>query len=86
MRIEQSCPEKERYLRHLYELPARITSVSPTVLTRKDKRNDSVYKSLYFITLAMPCLNYYYERFYKEKVKIVPRNLDELLTARGLAY
>ena len=34
----------------------------------------------------MPCLNYYYELFYKDRVKIVPNNLDELLTARGLAY
>lgn len=35
--------------------------------------------------MALPCLNYYHGLFYKDKVKIVPRNLGELLTARGLA-
>ena len=34
----------------------------------------------------MPCLNYYHELFYKDNVKIIPINLEELLTARGLAY
>jgi hypothetical protein len=34
----------------------------------------------------MPCLNYYHDLFYKEKVKTVPKNLGQLLTARGLAY
>lgn len=59
--------------------------MSPTLLTRKDKRNGSVTQSIYFRTLSMPCLNYYHDLFYKDKVKIVPRNLEELLTARGLA-
>lgn len=36
--------------------------------------------------MTMPCLNYYRYLFYKDKVKIVPRNLGVLLTARGLAY
>nr|YP_009945105.1 LAGLIDADG endonuclease [Monilinia laxa]QOE17469.1 LAGLIDADG endonuclease [Monilinia laxa]QYB19889.1 GIY-YIG endonuclease [Monilinia laxa]QYB19974.1 GIY-YIG endonuclease [Monilinia laxa]QYB20055.1 GIY-YIG endonuclease [Monilinia laxa]QYB20152.1 GIY-YIG endonuclease [Monilinia laxa] len=61
-----------------------MTTMSPTILTRKDKRSDTTTQSLYFRTLAMPCLNYYYDLFYKERVKIVPRNLGPLLTARGL--
>lgn len=60
--------------------------MSPILQTRTDKRNDSVTKSLRFKTLTMPCLNYYHDLFYKDKVKNVPRNLGELLTARGLAY
>ena len=86
LRIEQSYPEKDKYLRSLYELLGPITTMSPTILTRKDKRNGIITQSLYFRTLAMPCLNYYYDLFYKERVKIVPRNLGQLLTARGLAY
>jgi len=70
----------------LFKLLEPLTTMTPVILTRKDKRSDSVTKSLYFRTLAMPCLNYYYNLFYKEKVKIVPKNLGELLTARGLAY
>lgn len=84
LRVEQSYPEKEKYLRSLYELLESMTTMSPTILTRKDKRSDTTTQSLYFRTLAMPCLNYYYDSFYKERVKIVPRNLGPLLTARGL--
>ena len=36
--------------------------------------------------MAMPCLNYYHDLFYKDKVKNVPKNLGEILTARGLAF
>lgn len=60
--------------------------MEPTILTRNDKKRDLITQSLYFRTLAMPCLNYYYDLFYKDKIKVIPRNLDKLLTARGLAY
>lgn len=87
LRIEQSYPEKEEYLRSLYTLLEPLATMTPVLLTRKaDGRTGTISKSLYFRTLAMPCLNYYYDLFYKERVKIVPQNLDELLTARGLAY
>lgn len=86
LRIEQSYPEKENYLKSLYDLLEPITTMSPTILTRKDKRSSITTQSLYFRTLAMPCLNDYYELFYKEKVKVIPRHLGPLLTARGLAY
>ena len=59
--------------------------MKPTILTRNDKRGFTT-KTLYFRTLAMPCLNYYHELFYVNKKKIIPRNLEELLTARGLAF
>ena len=58
--------------------------MKPTILTRNDKRGFTT-KTLYFRTLAMPCLNYYHELFYPDKKKIIPRNLEEFLTARGLA-
>lgn len=86
LRIEQSYPEKEKYLKSLYELLEPLTTMSPTILTKNNKHRGTTTVSQYFRTLAMPCLNYYYDLFYKEKVKIVPRNLDQLLTARGLAY
>ena len=60
--------------------------MEPTILTRNDKKRDLITQSLYFRTLAMPYLNYYYDLFYKDKIKVIPRNLDELLTARGLAF
>ena len=84
--IEQSYPEKELYLKSLYTLFEPLVAMNPNISTRKDKRNNSITQSMYFKTLSMPCLNYYYDIFYKEKVKCVPRNLHDLLTARGLAY
>jgi hypothetical protein len=55
--------------------------MEPTILTRNNKKRGLITQSLYFRTLAMPCLNYYYDLFYKDKIKVIPRNLDELLTA-----
>jgi hypothetical protein len=60
--------------------------MEPTLLTRENKKRGVLTQSLYFRTLGMPCLNYYHELFYKDNVKIIPINLEELLTARGLAY
>lgn len=59
--------------------------MEPTLLTRKNKKRGVITQSLYFRTLAMPCLNYYYELFYKNNIKRIPNSLEELLTARGLA-
>jgi len=86
IRIEQSYPEKSEYLKSLYKLLEPLTAMEPTILTRNNKKRGLITQSLYFRTLAMPCLNYYYDLFYKDKIKVIPRNLDELLTARGLAY
>lgn len=86
LRLEQSYPEKEKYLNRLYELFKPMTTMSPTILTRNDKRNNTTTSSLYFRTLAMPCLNHYYDLFYKERAKIIPLDLNQLLSARGLAY
>lgn len=86
IRVEQSYPEKEEYLQSLYKLLEPLTTMEPTILTRNNKKRGTITQSIYFRTLAMPCLNYYYDLFYKDKVKVVPKNLYELLTARGLAY
>ena len=86
MRVEQSYPEKEEYLRSLYTLLEPLTAMTPTILTRNDVRTGTISKSLYFRTLAMPCLNYYYELFYKDRVKFIPSDPGGSLAARGLAY
>ena len=78
--------KKSEYLKSLHELLAPLTSMEPTILTRTNKKRGIITQSLYFRTLAMPCLNYYHELFYKDNVKRIPENLEELLTARGLAY
>ena len=52
-----------------------------------DKRTQITYSSVSFATLSLPCFNYYHDLFYStNKNKIVPLNIDKLLTPRGLAY
>jgi hypothetical protein len=50
--------------------------MEPTILTRNNKKRGLITQSLYFRTLAMPCLNYYYDLFYKDKIKVIPRMDD----------
>jgi len=76
IRIEQSYPEKSEYLKSLYKLLEPLTAMEPTILTRNNKKRGLITQSLYFRTLAMPCLNYYYDLFYKDKIKVIPRMDD----------
>jgi predicted 3-demethylubiquinone-9 3-methyltransferase (glyoxalase superfamily) len=45
-----------------------------------------IHQWLYFDTLTYQAFNYYYDLFYKNNIKIVPKNIGELLTAKSLAY
>jgi hypothetical protein len=52
-----------------------------------DKRTINTYISINFATLTLPCFTYYRYLFYnKQNKKIVPLNINELLTPKGLAY
>src|SRR4051812_26420292 len=50
-----------------------------------DKRLNKLYFNISFYTRSLPCLNYYRDLFYPNGVKVVPENIGELLTDRGLA-
>ena len=45
-----------------------------------------MYISVKFSTLTSPIFNYYHNIFYLNDKKIIPLNLEELLTSEGLAY
>jgi hypothetical protein len=51
-----------------------------------DNSTNKTYSAISFTTMQLPCFNEYRELFYLNKIKIVPENLSELLTARGLAF
>ena len=52
-----------------------------------DKRTNIKYSSVNLATLSLPCFNYYRNIFYNsENKKIVPENINTLLTTRGLAF
>jgi hypothetical protein len=52
-----------------------------------DNRTKKTYSAISFTTMQLPCFNEYRELFYDlNKKKIVPENISELLTPRGLAF
>lgn len=88
MQFKQSTINSE-YLKHLYLLFSEFCGSSPLEMSRFDSRPNKMkrYFSIKFQTLSLPCFNIYREMFYNSLgVKIIPNNLEELLTARGLAY
>jgi hypothetical protein len=88
IQFKQSIINKE-YLDHMYTLFKEFCNSSPLVLSRFDDRpnKNKEYTALKFQTASLPCFNIYRELFYNsEGRKILPLNLGELLTERGLAY
>ena len=86
LRVEQLYPNQEEFVKNMHSLLAPMISMVPGILTRKDRRTGLSTQSIYFSTMSMPCLNYYHDLFYKNKIKIIPKNIGELLTPVGLAY
>ena len=77
------------YFNHVLELFKPYLSKDFKLKTKsiKDKRNNNNYSSVNFATLSLPCFNYYKNLFYiSDNLKIVPSNILDLLTPRGLAY
>lgn len=77
------------YFHHIFELFKPYLSVEFIVKEKlfTDKRTNINYSSVNFATLALPCFNFYKNLFYNfQNIKIVPTNIDKLLTPRGLAY
>ena len=52
----------------------------------EDSRSNKQYEALQFATMALPCFNMFRDIFYSNGKKVVPSNIDELLTDIGLAH
>lgn len=77
----------EKYILHLYDLFKDLCPSPPKRYDRKpDSRTGKVYSRIVFSTYSLPCLNYYHELFYVDRVKRVPLNIGEFLTSASLAY
>lgn len=74
----------EPYILHLYTLFQGFCKMTPKIKDAQLK--DKTHQSIFFDTLTYDAFNYYYDLFYKDKKKIVPSNIEDLLTARSLAY
>jgi hypothetical protein len=74
------------YLLYLYDLFKIYCKTEPKSNSRYDNRTNIFYKYINFNTLSSPVFNYYQDIFYLNGKKIIPKNLDKLLTAKSLAY
>jgi len=74
----------EPYIIHLYSLFQEFCKMTPKIKDAKLK--DSTHQAIFFDTLTYKAFNYYHDLFYFNKTKIVPSNIEELLTAKSLAY
>lgn len=63
-----------------------VNDYTPQLRTVRDNRTHKVYSAISFTTMQLPCFNVYKEMFYLDNVKIVPDNIYQLLTPRGLAF
>lgn len=59
--------------------------ITKTKISR-DKRTNKIYSSISFTTMQLPCFNVFRELFYPSNIKIVPDNIYDLLTPKGLAF
>jgi hypothetical protein len=76
------------YIDHLYDLFKDYTGSKPLWHTQHDPRpNRSPFAhSCTFKTRSLACFTKVYDLFYSDGIKILPSNLGDLLTARGVAY
>jgi len=75
------------YFNHVYSMFKPFLSKEFEAKSRSfiDKRTNKTYSSISFTTFTLPCFNHYRNLFYNNK-KIVPSNINQLLTPRALAY
>ena len=63
-----------------------VKNYIPQVRKSIESRTNNTYTALSFTTMQLPCFNIFREMFYKSNVKMVPDNIYELLTPKGLAF
>lgn len=71
---------------HLYELFKEYASSAPTKKSSLIKETGNTRHYVRFATRTLPCFNNLYSQFYVNRIKIVPLNIADSLTAVGLAY
>uniref|UniRef100_UPI0022374588 LAGLIDADG endonuclease n=1 Tax=Ramaria cf. rubripermanens TaxID=2016387 RepID=UPI0022374588 len=75
------------YLYHLYELFSLFCPSEPKIFRGLlDTRTGKIYSSISFSTYTLPCFNELYHLFYLSGKKVIPNNIEDLLTPLSLAY
>ena len=63
-----------------------VNDYTPQLRIVRDNRTNKIYSAISFTTMQFPCFNAFKEMFYQNNVKIVPDNIHQLLTPKGLAF
>lgn len=74
------------YVYHLFHPIFFVTGYNYSTASKLDKRNGKYNEVLSFVTMQLPCFNYFRNLFYVNGVKSVPNNIYELLNPAGLAF
>ena len=74
LRIDHASAQKE-YVFWKYSILENIATREPHILYEKDKRSGKIFSRWYFSTKAMPELEVYYRLFYRDKKKVITREL-----------
>ena len=74
--------KNEPYMNYLYELFQEYCRMVPRI--RDAHLSGKIHKCIEFETLAYSAFNKFHDMFYKDKVKIVPKDIGNYLTARSL--
>lgn len=74
------------YLNHLYLLFKDFVLTPPVKYTITDKNTNIARYNYSFSTMSLPCFNEFYELFYLDGKKIVPKDISNILTPISLAY
>jgi len=75
------------YIYHLYELFSKYCPSAPKLQeSLPDIRTGKIYSTITFSTYTLPCFNELYNLFYLNRIKVIPKNIGDLLTPRSLAY
>lgn len=84
----QTAVTHKEYFDHVlsFFLPFCVNDYIPQSRIVRDNRTKKTYSAISFTTMQLPCFNEFRAMFYESNVKIVPHNIYELLTPRGLAF
>lgn len=84
----QTAITHKEYFNHVFKifLPFCVKDYIVQSKIVRDNRTNKTYSAISFTTMQLPCFNVYKDDFYNLNVKIVPTNIYELLTPRGLAF
>ena len=78
LKVDQACAHAD-YINWLYGELKNLISKCPVLISEKDKRTGKIYERLHFATRSVFGLQQWHDAFYRNRKKIVPPNIGQLL-------